>query len=156
MNATKNALVVGLVIVSVAVAALAATNHVLQKSYISQGTLVGAFFPAFTYTAVDSPQTVTCPGTSGTCTIQADHWVEMKGSSPANQAWVCLAVDGTLDNFCGFLDDKIPPDGSWVQATSSHNVSGVPVGTHTVQTFANSQAGINVSYFNINYRVYKP
>jgi hypothetical protein len=134
----------------------AAVNHVLQRNYFSSGTLSGASVPAFTYSPVDGAQTIICPGTSGTCTIQADHWIELQGSSSSNQAWGCFAVDGSLDPNCGYYDDKIPPDGSWVQATSSHFVSGIHVGTHTVQTFVNSSSGVNVAYFNINYRVYKP
>ena len=133
-----------------------AVNHALQRNYFSSGSHFGAFLPAFTYSAVDGAQTVVCPGTSGTCTIQADHWIELKGSTAGNEAWGCLAVDGVLDPNCGFLDNKIPPDGGWVQATSSHLVSGVPAGTHTVQTFVNSLLGVNAAYFNINYRVFKP
>ena len=136
--------------------ALLAVNHALQRNYFSSGSFFGASLPAATYSAVDSAQTVVCPGTSGTCTIQADHWIELQGSTAGNEAWGCLAVDGVLDPNCGFLDNKIPPDGGWVQATSSHLVSGVPAGTHTVQTFVNSLLGVNAAYFNINYRVFKP
>jgi hypothetical protein len=89
----------------------------------------------------------------GPARSKADHWVEMQGSTTSNEAAVCLAVDGVFDNNCGFLEDKIPPDSSWLQVTSSHSMSGVPVGTHTVQTYAESSNGTNVAYFNINYRV---
>lgn len=133
-----------------------AVNHALQKTYITSGSLFGASLPAFVYSAVDSAQTITCPGTSGTCTIDADHWIELQGSTTANDAWACLAVDGVLDPNCGFLDNKIPPDGSWVQITSSHSVSGIKFGTHTVQTFVNSQGGVNAAYYHVNYRVYRP
>lgn len=149
----------GAVSASAALAAplVAAVNHSLQRTYISSGTDNGASFPgSFVFTAVDSPQSVSCPGTSGTCTIQADHWVEMQGSTTSNEAAVCLAVDGVFDSNCGFLEDKIPPDLSWLQVTSSHAMSGVHLGTHTVQTFAGSTNGMNVAYFNINYRVYRP
>jgi hypothetical protein len=139
------------------VAPVAAVNHSLQRTYISSGTDSGASFPGgYVLTAVDSPQSVFCPGTSGTCTIQADHWVEMQGSTTRNEAAVCLAVDGVFDNNCGFLEDKIPPDLSWLQVSSSHGMSGVHLGTHTVQTFAESTYGMYVAYFNINYRVYRP
>jgi hypothetical protein len=136
---------------------VAAVIHSVKGVYLSSGTDSGAFFPGgYVFTAVDNPQSVFCPGTSGTCTIQADHWVEVQGSTTSNEAEVCLAVDGVFDNNCGFLEDKIPPDLSWLQVTSSHAMSGVHLGTHTVQTFAASTFGMNVAYFNINYRVYKP
>jgi|SRR6516164_3752302 hypothetical protein len=140
----------------VVAAPLQAVNHVLKGTYISSGTLGGAFLPPGTYSAVDAPQTITCPGTSGTCTIQADHWVELSGTTANNTVWVCLAVDGVFDSNCGFIDDKIRPDGSWQQVTSSHATSAVPYGTHTVQTFIDSYYGAEGAYFNINYRVYKP
>jgi len=47
----------------------------------------------------------------------------------------CLYVDGVADGNCGFIDDEIPPDGNWAQATSSHHKGGVGFGNHTVQTF---------------------
>jgi hypothetical protein len=138
-------------------AATLAVNHVLQRNYFSSGTLGGASLPAFTNSPVDAAQTVVCPGPgTGTCTIQADHWIELHGSTAGNEAWGCLAVDGVLDPNCGFLDNKIPPDGGWVQATSSHLMSGIPIGTHTVQTFVSSLSGVNGAYYNINYRVFKP
>ena len=134
-----------------------AVNHALQRNYLSSGTLGGAFLPAFTNSPVDSAQTVVCPGPgTGTCTSQADHWIELQGNSTANEAWGCLVVDGNVDPNCGFLEDKIPPDASWLQVTSSHFMSGISIGTHTVQTFINSTGGVNAAYYNINYRVFKP
>jgi len=133
-----------------------AVNHALQRNYFSSGTLGGASLLAFTNTPVDAAQTIICPGTSGSCTIQADHWIELQGSTAGNEAWGCLLVDGNEDPNCGFLDNKIPPDGGWVQATSSHFVSRIPVGIHTVQTIVNSTGGVNAAYYNINYRVFKP
>lgn len=131
-------------------------NHSLQRNYLSSGTLSGAFLPGFTYEPVDNQQVVTCPGTSGTCTIQADHWIELEGFTAGNAAWGCLAVDGVLDPNCGFIEDKIPPDGSWLQVTSSHFMSGISAGPHIVQTFINSSNGAYAAYYNVNYRVFKP
>ena len=161
MNETNRTAKLGLaVVMAVALTgflghASAAVNHVLQRTYISTGALF-AFFPASFASAVDQPQTITCPGTSGTCTIQADHWIEVSGTTNGNESWGCLAVDGVLDANCGYNDDKVRPDGSPGQITSSHATSGIPVGTHTVQTFVGSVGGVNVYYYNINYRVYKP
>jgi hypothetical protein len=85
MNATNRIAKLGFV-VAMAVAlsgflgyASAAVNHVLQRTYISTGALF-TFFPASFASAVDKPQTITCPGTWGTCTIQADHWIEVVGN----------------------------------------------------------------------------
>jgi hypothetical protein len=134
-----------------------AVNHVLQRNYFSSGTLGGAFLPAFTNSPIDGLQTIVCPGPgNGTCTIQADHWVELQGSSTGNEAWGCLVVDGNVDPNCGFIDNKIPPDASWVQATSSHFISGISIGTHTIQTVVSSTGSVNAAYYNINYRVFKP
>ena len=137
-----------------------ATNHPLVRNYYTAGTLGGAAISAFNFTPVDSLQTVQCPGTAGSCTIIADHWLEVRnpggGAVSGNIVSGCLYVDGGSDANCGFIDAEIPPDGSWAQATSSHHVSSVGFGNHTVQTFISCGAGCEVAYFHVNYRVYKP
>jgi hypothetical protein len=92
MNATNRIAKLGFV-VAMAVAlsgflgyASAAVNHVLERTYISTGALF-TFFPASFASAVDKPQTITCPGTSGTCTIQADHWIEVSETTNGNESW---------------------------------------------------------------------
>ena len=80
--------------------ASAAVNHVLQGPTSAQGALC-TFFPPSSASAVDKAQTITCPSTSGTCAIQADHWIEVSGTTNGNESWGCLAVDGVLDANCG-------------------------------------------------------
>lgn len=137
-------------------AAVSPPKHALVATYISNGNLGGFFINHDTFVPIDSPQTITCPGTSGTCLIQADHWVEVQGHSSFNEILGCLFVDGKADSNCGAVDDDIPSTGDFVQATSSHFVSGVSHGTHTVQTFVFTGQDAQAAYFNINYRVYKP
>jgi len=137
-----------------------AKNHALVRNYYTAGTLDGAAISVTTHTPVDSLQTVQCPGTSGICTIIADHWLEVRNPGgealTGNAVGGCLYVDGVADGNCGFFDDEIPPDGSWAQATSSHHRGGVGLGNHTVQTIIFCLSGCEVSYFHVNYRVYKP
>ena len=46
--------------------------HVLQATYIDVTSGVGTTIPAGTLTPIGNSISVSCPGTSGTCTIQAD------------------------------------------------------------------------------------
>lgn len=137
-----------------------ATNHALVRNYYTAGTLGGVEISAHVFTPVDTIQTVQCPGTSGNCTIIADHWLEVRnplgGARSGNGVDGCLYVDGVGDGHCGLIDDEAPPDGSWAQATSSHHTSGVGLGNHTVQTFIFCNSGCDLAYFHVNYRVYKP
>jgi hypothetical protein len=139
---------------------VAATKHPLVTTYYTSGTLNGAFIPPLTYAPVDAPQTISCPGTSGTCTIIADHWIELRNhggvSGAGNLTQGCLYVDGIPANNCGFVEGEAPPDGSWFQSASSQAASGVVHGSHMVQTFAFCNGGCDVAYFQVNYRVYKP
>jgi hypothetical protein len=136
-----------------------APNHVLQRTYFTAGDLNSMPFPAGTQTAVDAPQTITCPGTSGTCTISADIWVETGNTttngSPNNFA-VCAEVDGgDLSGGC-FYAANTPDDGSFVTGTRSDSNGGYTHGNHTVQTFLFTNNGAPVQKFNVTYRVYKP
>jgi hypothetical protein len=47
------------------------TKEVLQGTYINSG-VAGISVPANTFTPIDKLLTVVCPGTTGTCSIQAD------------------------------------------------------------------------------------
>jgi len=139
-----------------------ATNQVLVQSNLVRGTKSGSFSPAGIFTAVDSPLRVPCPGTSGTCTIAAQMWVQTGLSStfPNNYA-VCLFVDGiNVDssngaNGCHFTEDT-PSTGSFIEGSELNQKSGVSRGLHTVQTFLFSNNGTPVFNFNILYQVYKP
>ncbi len=134
-----------------------ATKHVLEGTYNNNGTYTGGAVAADTYTPIDTELTVACPGTSGTCTIQADMWIENGGeSSSLNANVICLYVDGTPSSFCGAGTGETPSDGSYVQNSTSQAVTGLAHGNHTVQTYFYSFNGAKVAYYSSNYRVYKP
>jgi len=133
-----------------------ATNHVLKGTYINNGNYNGNV-PAATYTPIDTKLTVSCPG-SGTCTIEADMWVDNYNSSqiPGNSNTICLYVDGVQTSGCAYETSETPPDGSHVHASTSQPLSGLAPGNHTVQTYFYSDDGAFVEYYTVNYRVYKP
>jgi hypothetical protein len=136
-----------------------ATKHVLEGTYNNDGEYNGSVghVSAETYTPIDTQLTVACPGSSGTCTIQADMWIENGGeSSSDNYNVICLYVDGTPSSFCGAKTGETPSDGQYVQNSTSQAVTGLAHGNHTVQTYFYSVNGANVAYYNSNYRVYKP
>jgi hypothetical protein len=139
-----------------------APNEVLQQTYLVHGTRSGAFFPAREYRAVDHPQTVQCPGQSGTCTIAANIWVQTGAVfSASNNYAVCLYVDGVsvdssnISNGCHYTANT-PSDGTFVEGSELNQLSGVSIGSHTVQTFLYTNNGTPVYNFNISYQVYEP
>ncbi len=140
-----------------------ATNQALLRNYFVNGNQNGTSFAAGEYTAVDSPLTVQCPGSSGTCTIVADMWVQSGGASSASNNYaVCLYVDGVNvatsgdgSNGCHYTENT-PSDGTFIEAGEENTLSGVALGDHTVQTFLYTNNGTPVSFYNISYHVYKP
>lgn len=137
-----------------------ATNHVVKGIYINSGldTNNGGFVSPAEYFPVDNQLTVTCPSsTSGTCSIQADMVVQNGNETfTSNTYSMCLVVDGKFAPNCASTVGSTPSDGSYVQGSTSEIVSGLAVGTHTVQTKFFSADGAFMGYYNITYRVYKP
>jgi hypothetical protein len=135
-----------------------AIKEVLESTYNEHGVFNSHGIPAETYTAIGAPLTVVCTGTTGTCSIQADMWIQNGGSNTVdNQNIVCLYVDGTASQFCQLWSGRSPADGGYSQATSSERISGLKPGNHKVQTYFLSHFGVaDVAYYNYNYRVYKP
>lgn len=135
-----------------------ATNEVLARTYFSAGNQGSIFFPAGVYTAVNSPLTINCPG-STSCTIQADMWVETGNTNtngtPNNFA-ICTEVDGTFLQGNCFYSANTPNDLSFVTGTRSDQSSGWSHGNHTIQTFIFTNNGTPVQQYNITYHVYKP
>lgn len=138
-----------------------ATNQVLQRNYLVHGTRSGTSFPS-EYTAVDPVKTVECPGSAGTCTITAEIWVQTGSSTTgSNNYVVCLYVDGVSvyvpdhTNGCHYTADT-PADRTFVEGSGLNQLSGVKVGSHTVQTFLYTENGTHVYNYNIAYHVYKP
>lgn len=132
-------------------------KHVLQGTYYNNGNYLAAV-PASTYTPIDTQLTVACPGTTGTCTIQADMWIENGNvSTSGNLNQVCVYVDGNpAPNACAWSTGQTPSDGTFVNTSASDSISGVTHGNHTVQTYFISANGAWITYYNSTYRVYKP
>lgn len=136
---------------------IASTKHVLQGTYVNSGNYGDVAFPANTFSAIDPALTVTCPGTTSTCSIQADMWVQNgRESISGNEDRVCLYVDGSPGPFCNYFAGETPSDFTYTNATSSDTVSGLAHGTHTVQTVFWSAGGAFVAHYQANYHVYKP
>jgi hypothetical protein len=133
------------------------TNHVLDRTYIANGNY-GMFVAASTNVQIGPQITVECPGTSGTCTIQADMWIQNGNGSDkkANENAICLEVDGVTSSGCPYTSGETPIDGGFVQSSSSQSISGITTGNHTVQTYFSTVDGAQVNYYNSTYRVYKP
>jgi hypothetical protein len=135
-----------------------ATKHVLQATYVNSGNYGDVFVNGGPFVPVDTQLTVLCPGTSGTCSVQADMLVENGGESfPLNENSVCLIVDGNAGNSCSFAEGgEVPSDQSYTGTTNFDIVSGLAHGNHTVQMYFHSFRGAFVSRYHVNYHVYKP
>jgi hypothetical protein len=135
------------------------TKHVVEGWYINSGldTNNGGFVSPAELFPIDSPLTVVCPGTTGTCSIQADMWVMTGGTTFAgNTYFLCLYVDGVPAPNCANSVGSTPSDGTYAQGSTSEIVLGVKHGNHTVQTKIESGDGAFIGYYNFNYRVLKP
>jgi len=136
-----------------------AVNHTLKGTYINSGidTNNGGFVSPAEIFPIDNPLTVVCPGTTGTCSIQADMWVMTGGTTFAgNTYFLCLYVDGVPAPNCANSVGSTPSDGTYAQGSTSEIVLGVKHGNHTVQTKIESGDGAFIGYYNFNYRVYRP
>jgi hypothetical protein len=136
-----------------------ATNHTLKGTYINSGldTNTGGVVSPAEYFPIDSQLTVACPGTSGTCSIEADMWVQNGNETfTSNTYGMCFFVDGTPAPNCASTVGSTPSDGTYVQGSTSEIVSGVAHGSRTVQTKSFSGDGAHVGYYTIIYRVYRP
>ncbi len=136
-----------------------ATSHVVKEIYINSGidTNNGGFVSPAEYFPIDNQLTVTCPGSSGTCSIQADIVVQNGNETFTSKTYsMCLYVDGNFAPNCAAAVGSTPSDGSSVQGSTTEIVTGVHTGTHTVQTKFFSADGAYLSYYSITYRVLKP
>jgi hypothetical protein len=127
-----------------------ATNHVLKGTFINNGNY-NANAAAGTFTPIDTALSVSCPGTSGTCTIEADMWIQNASDGGGNT--VCLFVDGSESSGCPY--ETSGTSGIFETISASWPVT-VEHGTHTVQTYVYSNDGEFVGFYTTNYRVYKP
>ena len=122
--------------------------HTLKKTYLSVGGSTGT---GSGFQTIDT-QTVNCPGTAGTCVIQADQWAQIQGAF--GRTALCLLIDGVLVDGCFFTGEAYA-DGGFVRFSTTHGGS-VGIGNHTVTTQVYSDAAALHNHFNITYRVYKP
>jgi hypothetical protein len=133
-----------------------ATKHVLQGTYTNfarpgSGTPFGSGV-----VAIDSPTSISCPGTSGTCTIEYDQSAQILNSSTSNNYGFCIYLDGSqVPPNCPSLG-LLAENSTFTGYSFSQEVSGVPHGTHTVQTFILTASGGTLGYYTLTYRVYKP
>jgi hypothetical protein len=134
-----------------------ATRHVLEGTYINSGSLFETAIPANTFTPIDTQLTVACPGTTGSCTIEADMLVQNGFSTAAsNNNRVCLYVDGNPGPNCDYYVDETTTDEFFINAVNADTVSGLATGDHTVQMYFWTADGADVSHYQATYHVYKP
>lgn len=132
-----------------------APKRTLVETYLVEGNGFSTAIPAATFTPIDAPLTVNCPGPKK-CTLLTNQWVATNGSAASNNFAICFYVDGAvIPNGCYYTNDT-PSDGTFDQGgTSSWDIGVIP-GHHTVETFVYSNAGCNYQEYQFQYLVYKP
>jgi hypothetical protein len=134
----------------------AATNHVLQRTYVNSATPASFGSVAAGTQPIDALTTITCPGASGTCTIEFDQSIQLLATSSSPDLFgFCADLDGSAPA-CPALVDPLPAPGTYTNVTFPQRISGVSHGTHTVQSSIITDNGIDVGYYTFTYRVYKP
>jgi hypothetical protein len=136
--------------------AAAATRYSLQGSYIDAGYYgsSGLFSPRNVNTAIGKPVIVNCPGSSGSCVVEADLFIQSgKSDVTSNQYNLCLFVDGNSAPNCQIVGST-PSDFTYTNGSTSQQATVSP-GNHVVQAYFMSYKGARVFNFTSNYRVYK-
>jgi hypothetical protein len=154
---TKKMLLIAVVAALNCGLASAQRKETLEATYIDKGYLPTGLNIGTTRTPVGPVVTVDCPGTSGTCTIQADQFIQVGyGSASGNMFIVGFYLDGV-----NVIDEQavgsIPTNDTYLVGATSESQAGVAVGTHTVQIYiyALDKTG-SVFNYNTNFRVYRP
>ena len=130
------------------------SHHTLKNTYIYEQDFSGTSEPAGFF-AVDPADTASCPGTSGTCLIVADQWLQIGAETfTGNRAALCFYIDGAPVNAC-YFSGETPADGTYEQISTTQGAS-VSFGSHTVETIGYSDFGTFLGTANFTYRVYKP
>jgi len=154
---TKKMLLIAVVAVLSRGLASAQSAETLEATYLDKGYYPTGLNIGTARTAVGPVVTVDCPGTSGTCTIQADQFIQVGDGSTSGQLFtVGFYLDGVADGDEQIVG-SIPLSGTYMVGATSESQTGVAVGTHTVQIYiyAREQTG-SVYNYNTNFRVYKP
>jgi len=117
--------------------------------YNNTATVVGSGFRQ-----LDDGTTITCPGPRS-CLIEVDEWIQIGSNATDNRWEIAAAVDGTL------VDTPNPPiqgythiAGQYFYGTGSFvQFAVVSPGTHAVQTYVYSDAGLTKSIWSLIYKV---
>ena len=134
-----------------------AQNHILKGTYINTNRPTISANLAAGIVPVDAVTTITCPGTTGTCTIEFDQLVQIGGTGTDNNAFqLCQSLDGNFLAPGCYVMGTVPFAGPPIFAYSSQTVSGVAVGPHTVRSSLETEYGAALAFYNMTYRVYKP
>jgi len=142
-----------------ATAASVAVNHVLKATYINSVRPTSLSVLPSGLVAIDPTTTITCPGTTGTCTIEFEQNIQVIGQTDNNDFNFCVSQDGSI------VPPGCPSSGEIPNGHGSANAfvfsftqkrSGVSVGTQTVQTLIDSVSGGQIGFYTMIYRVYKP
>lgn len=129
------------------------TLYATYAKYNNTTTIVGGGWQR-----VDDATTATCPVGGGSCLIEFDQYVQI-GSSATDDVWaICSQVDGvfvstpgcTIQGYTHIAGEYFYKVGSFVQFAG-----GVSPGTHTLQTFVYSPAGLTKADWSLIYRVYQ-
>jgi hypothetical protein len=135
-----------------------AQNHRLVETYIDHGyNAAGEAIPGGSIrTAVGPTVTVVCPDTAVSCTIQANHFIQVgHGKATGNLYTVGFYLDGVANGDEQILGST-PSDGTYLMGATSEFQTKVAVGTHTVQTYVYSLDPTYVFNYTTNFQVYVP
>lgn len=131
-------------------------KHTLITTYVSSGAPFMVVNPGVA-TPIDAVHTISCPGTTGTCLLQVNSWVQIGNGIEADEISICVHVDGSQGFANCYTGGVVQIYGRWVNVATSLNFPGLSVGNHTVQTYIfEGNNPLTVGYYNINYEVFKP
>jgi hypothetical protein len=146
----------------VAPGGLSTTPHIiLVKNHKLVDTALTSSAPFYTTTGgqfnpVDAVQTVTCPSTATSCSIDATMAVELidQSGQSGNQFAIALAVDGNV--LIGNYTDVAPLDSYFRTYTTEQAFGSFAPGNHTVQTMIYTAYPDFLGYAYTAYHLYKP
>jgi hypothetical protein len=134
-----------------------------NATYIDHGYYgAGLSIPANQNVKVGNPVSVFCSG-SGTCTIQADQFIQVgggcfEGACGLGQFLIGFYLDGVPDIDAQIVGLAPPYQSNYYQVEATSELqNNVSPGWHTVQIYVSATANGTLVYnYNTNFRVYKP